>query len=322
FMGRSRVAVLSSDLEDRKACTYTGRCLWGCPSGALYTPSVALEECRRYAGFTYLPGHYVTHLLVDATRRVTGVSADLVGGGPRHEVNGDVVVLAAGTLCSTQIYMRSVQQTTGQIPTLRGLMDNRQVLMPFITLRRIGVPYEPASYQYHQLAMGIEGASAADYVHAQITTLKTALAHPIIQNVPSDLRMAIFLFRNVRGGLGLVNVNFADHRRDTNFGTLRPGKGGEPWSLGHRSGARSRRAGPDCAGHPNGAPSAVAPGSRRAAWHEPRPSHGRERPLRRHPPNVDGSRDPHGVSHVRQQLFREPLRGRWQRIPVLSPQEP
>src|SRR4029453_10986473 len=110
-------------------------------------------------------------------------------------------------------------------------MDNRQVLMPFLPLRRIGVPYEPASYQYHQLAMGIEGASAADYVHAQITTLKTALAHPIVQNVPSDLRTAVFLFRNVRGGLRLVTVNFADHRRDTNSVTLRPGREGKPPTL-------------------------------------------------------------------------------------------
>jgi len=231
FMGRSRVAVLSADIDGRRACTYTGRCLWGCPSGSLYTPSLTLEGCRRYAGFTYQPGHYVTHLLVDATRRVTGVAAEPVDGGPRREVSGDVVVLAAGTLCSTQIYVRSVQQATGQIPTLRGLMDNRQILVPFVTLRRIGVPYEPASYQYHQLAMGIEGATAADYVHAQITTLKTALAHPIVQNVPADLRSAVFLFRNLRGGLGLVNLNFADHRRDTNFVTLRAGGEGDPPTL-------------------------------------------------------------------------------------------
>jgi choline dehydrogenase-like flavoprotein len=192
---------------------------------------MTLEECQRYSSFTYLPGHYVTHLLIDAGRRATGVAAERVDGGPCRDVSGDAVVLAAGTLCSAQIYARSVQQVTGRIPTLCGLMDNRQILVPFVTLRRIGVPYEPASYQYHQLAMGIEGARAGDYVHAQITTLKTALAHPIVQNVPADLRTALFLFRNVRGGLGLVNVNFADRRRDTNLVTLRPGRDGEPPAL-------------------------------------------------------------------------------------------
>ena len=231
FLGRSRVAVLGTDANGRKACTYTGRCLWGCPSGALYTPSLTLAECRRYASFTYLPGHCVTHLVVDAARRVTGVAAEPAAGGPPREVSGDVVVLAAGTLCSTQIYARSVQRATGEVPILRGLMDNRQVLVPFVTLRRIGVPYDPATYQYHQLAMGLEGVRPAEYVHAQITTLKTALAHPIVQNVPTGLRTAVFLFRNMRGALGLVNVNFADRRRDANFLTLRPGAESESPTL-------------------------------------------------------------------------------------------
>jgi len=32
-LGRSRVAVLSADRDGRQACTYLGRCLWGCPGG-------------------------------------------------------------------------------------------------------------------------------------------------------------------------------------------------------------------------------------------------------------------------------------------------
>jgi len=38
YVGRSRVATLSRDLDERKACSYTGRCLWGCPGLSLYTP--------------------------------------------------------------------------------------------------------------------------------------------------------------------------------------------------------------------------------------------------------------------------------------------
>src|SRR5205823_14566095 len=42
FVGRSRSAALSRDLNGRKKCDYSGRCLWGCPSNSLYTPSVTL----------------------------------------------------------------------------------------------------------------------------------------------------------------------------------------------------------------------------------------------------------------------------------------
>ena len=58
YLGRSRVATLSEEREGREACTYRGRCLWGCPTGALYTPDMTLDECRRHSGFEYLGGRF------------------------------------------------------------------------------------------------------------------------------------------------------------------------------------------------------------------------------------------------------------------------
>ncbi|MGH9200945.1 MAG: GMC oxidoreductase, partial [Vicinamibacterales bacterium] len=71
-------------------------------------------------------------------------------------------------------------------------------------------------YQYHQLGLGIEGAVAKEYVHCQITTLKTAMIHPIVQKFPLDLRTALRLFRNVHAALGVVNINLHDTRRPQN----------------------------------------------------------------------------------------------------------
>ena len=103
---------------------------------------------------------------------------------------------------------------------LCGLMDNRQVLIPFINLKLLGKAYNPNSYQYHQLAMGIEGNEPKEYIHGLITTLKTALIHPIVQNIPFDLNTSLFIFRNMHAALGLLNVNLHDERRNDNFITL------------------------------------------------------------------------------------------------------
>jgi choline dehydrogenase-like flavoprotein len=76
------------------------------------------------------------------------------------------------------------------------------------------------------------GATPEDYVHGLITTLKTALIHPIVQSVPLDFRSSLFLFRNVHAALGLVNVNFADTRRPENTVTLEAdGPAGRPTLL-------------------------------------------------------------------------------------------
>jgi len=103
---------------------------------------------------------------------------------------------------------------------LRGLMDNRQVLMPFVNLGMLGKQFQPESYQYHQLAIGVRPPVALDYVHGLVTTLKTALIHPVVQGLPFDLGTSTSLFRNLHAALGLVNINFSDYRREENRITI------------------------------------------------------------------------------------------------------
>jgi choline dehydrogenase-like flavoprotein len=227
YLGRSRVATLSSDKGDRKACSYCGRCLWGCPNQSLYTPSATLNACRQYAQFEYVPETFASHFTYNASHQVTALIAQTRGDAAPRAFVGDAYVLAAGTLCSSKIFMDSIWRQTGEIVKLTGLMDNRQILVPFVNLKFLGARYNPVNYQYHQLALGIETPNPAEYVHGQITTLKTALLHPIIYNVPVDLAASLSIFRNLRAALGVVNLNLHDWRRAENYLTLQPQDGGE-----------------------------------------------------------------------------------------------
>lgn len=225
YLGRSRVATLSRDKGDRKACSYCGRCLWGCPEESLYTPSATLRECMRYSNFRYVPQTFVSHFRFDASHKITGVVAKTRAEAAPREFVGDAYVLAAGALCSSKIFLDSIWRQTGEIVKLPGLMDNRQILVPFVNLKLVGKRYNPVNYQYHQLAIGIETDEPAEYVHGQITTLKTALLHPIIYNVPVDLRASVAIFRNLRAALGVVNLNLHDWRRPENYLTIQPEHG-------------------------------------------------------------------------------------------------
>ena len=91
----------------------------------------------------------------------------------------------------------------------------------------IGRPFRDESYQYHLLGMALQADDPRDYVHGQITALKTALMHPIIQRAPADLRTATLITRAIHAALGLVNVNFRDTPRPENLLTLtEPGEHG------------------------------------------------------------------------------------------------
>ena len=213
-LGRSRVAVLSRDQGDRKACSYLGRCMWGCPTEAFYTPSITLNECLRYENFTYRPGHRVSHFNVDSSGAVTSVVAG------DEEIPVQKLVLAAGALTSSHIYLESWRRASGEIARLPGLMDNRQLFIPFVNLRMLGKRYDPKSYQYHQLAFAFGDPDPRKYIHGQITTLTTAMVHPVIQNLPVDLKAATTVFRNLHAALGLANAMHADWRRDDCYATL------------------------------------------------------------------------------------------------------
>jgi choline dehydrogenase-like flavoprotein len=96
------------------------------------------------------------------------------------------------------------------------------VLIPFVNLRMIGKSYSVSNYQYQQLAIGVEAERAEEYIHGQITTLKSASLHPILQGMPVDLHTATFLLRNFHAGLGVVNLSLPDRRRDSNYLTIAP----------------------------------------------------------------------------------------------------
>ena len=217
YLGRTRVATLSVDKDDRQGCARLGRCLWGCPRQSLYTPSLTLTTLVGRANFRYLPHLEVVRFTVGDNGRAVTLHARDTSTGELAEWPVEELVLAAGALTTTRIVLESVRAATGERIRLPGLMDNRQVLVPFLSLRMLGQPYDPGTYQYHLLGLGLAQPEAKEYVHGQITTLKTALMHPIVQQLPFDLRSSLLISRTTHAALGVVNVNLHDTRRETNW---------------------------------------------------------------------------------------------------------
>jgi choline dehydrogenase-like flavoprotein len=223
YVGRSRIATLTEPLDDRGACTYLGRCFWGCPVGALYTASATLRRCLEHPRFRYVSDQRVRVFAADGAGRVTHVET---ASGERFAA--DAFVLGAGTLGTAKIVLDSVHAATGEVVVLSGLTDNRQLALPFLSPRLVGRAAEEDAYQYHQVAMTVESPDdPAANLHAQITTLKSGQVHRVLQTMPIDMKSAIRVFRSVHAALGMVNAWLPEKRRSENAVTIRPRDGAE-----------------------------------------------------------------------------------------------
>ncbi|MDH5670136.1 MAG: hypothetical protein OEY86_19215, partial [Nitrospira sp.] len=105
-LGRSRVAALSEDLSERKACTLSGNCLWGCQQRSLYSAVYDLPALHRYTNFTRISGFVVKGMARSgSTWHVEGRHTD----GTPQSLSADTLVLAAGTLASTRLALNALK---------------------------------------------------------------------------------------------------------------------------------------------------------------------------------------------------------------------
>lgn len=221
-LGRSRHAALSAARGERGGCSLCGRCLWGCPSQSLYTPSISLKEVLAHPNFTYIPGRYASHFKLATGDTLASLVVFPADGGAAEEVRGDAFVLAAGTINTSAIFLRTLYHERREIACLDGLMDNRQILAPFFNFGMFGKTPSQTAYQYHQLAIGIPAIEDSPFVHGQITSFTTTPLHSVVQQVPADLKSSLGASGLLRPGLAVLNLNFHDDRRAGNYVTLDP----------------------------------------------------------------------------------------------------
>lgn len=109
-LGRSRLAVLSHIHNERDGCEYLGNCLWGCKHRALYSASDELAQLKKSNQIYHQKGFVVEKikkteslLLIEGTEIATKI---------KRTISAHKVILAAGTLASTGIVLRSLNLKT------------------------------------------------------------------------------------------------------------------------------------------------------------------------------------------------------------------
>jgi len=211
-LGRARLAVLSEpESSERQACSQQGFCLWGCAREALYSARYELRQLARHPNFQHRSGFVVDRLERDgSTWRVCGRDRR---DGSGETLLGSCVVMAAGTLATTSIVMRS----------LPGFTETRLLALPMAAFvlwlpAFLGTARTQAS-GLAQLAFTLDAPSGT-ICGFTFSTHALPVAE-FVRHAPLARRHALRLFRTLLSSTIVVNCFFPG-RLSQNRMTLGP----------------------------------------------------------------------------------------------------
>ena len=197
--GQARVAVRASDSANSEGCVYCGACMYGCPYGYIYNSETTLRQLQRQPTFRYESGIVVTRLR-ESPGRVHVEGYHRVDGRP-FATSVDRVYLAAGTIPSTQILLRSSNRFGHTV----WMKDSQYFLFPLVLTRSVRYVADESLHTLSQLFVEILDSAISPYtVHLQLYSYNDLIGRTVRTTLGPLARLLEPLARDLDGRLIIV----------------------------------------------------------------------------------------------------------------------
>jgi choline dehydrogenase-like flavoprotein len=191
--GRSRVAVRGNLPPTDGGCVYCRLCMYGCPYGYIYTSADSVAELLNNPNFSYQPG-----VIIDEVRE-SSQGAEVLGYDQvtRQPMawQGSRVFLAAGTIATTRILLRSLaayEQTVW-------LKDSQYFLLPLVLFRKVRGATRESLHALCQLFLEISDPRRRDTsAHVQIYSNNDLISQAVAKTFGPLQRPLGFLVRDLQ----------------------------------------------------------------------------------------------------------------------------
>jgi len=209
--GRPRLAILSEDLNDRKACSYDHLSFWQPNLSYLYTPAMTVKELIRKNKIQYADQRLVLGFK-EGKEEVRIKVRDLEGNG-YEELTAKMVVLAAGALNSGRI----VLQSYGDYQTRLPLLENQTSLTPLLYPFFVGRPFDEVSHGLTQLNLLYSGPQWASYVQGSYYSFNSCLSSDIFKDMPLAARGNLCGIKYLLPAISILQLFYRDEPKEGNF---------------------------------------------------------------------------------------------------------
>lgn len=218
WLGRARLAVCTTPHRGRGPEGYLDLSYWADKDRAVYRPQWTLDELLREPNFTYVPRRFVESFREEGDRVTVQVRHADTGEPEQHE--GRALVLAAGTLGTAWIVLRSLGLYDRQIP----LLCNAYAYVPTINLGMLG---RPARDRRHSLAHLTAIVQLPDRIlQAQVFSYRSLLTFKLMKESPLAYRESLRLMRRLIPNFAILGIHHEDRPAPGKYCVLRRGEGG------------------------------------------------------------------------------------------------
>ncbi|HJQ82701.1 MAG TPA: FAD-dependent oxidoreductase [Candidatus Binatia bacterium] len=214
FLGRPRVAACTRQHRGRGPHAYLDLCYWADMDRSVYRPQWTLDELLAAPNFTYVSGRFVERF--EETADGVRVRATPAGGGEEtHE--GRALVLAAGTLGTAWLVLRSLGRYDEPVP----MLCNAYAYVPTLNFGMLGQTPIDRRYSLGQLTAIVRRPGRI--LQAQVFSYRSLLMFKLMKELPLGYRDSLRLLRLLVPHFAILGIHHEDRPAPGKTCTLRRG---------------------------------------------------------------------------------------------------
>ena len=226
FLGSTRLAVCTREHRDRSGERYLDMSYWADSDRSVYRPQWTLDELQRDSRFTHQTRRFVQSF--DEVGKRVRVRAQRLSDGAVEEHEAAALVLAAGTIGTAWIVLRSLGRYEEAVP----ILCNPYAYVPMLNLGTLGRPVRDRRHSLAQLTcmLRVPGAGGRT-VQAQVFSYRSLLAFKLMKESPLAQRETLRIMRLLIPHFSVLGIHHEDRPTPGKRMLLRRGRGAEPERL-------------------------------------------------------------------------------------------
>jgi choline dehydrogenase-like flavoprotein len=204
FMGKARLAVCSQPHRGRGGHAYRDMEFWADTDRSVYRPQWTLEELKRFPNFRYVDRRFV---LAFSERADGGVSlqARHADTGATEQHDAHALVLAAGTLSTARIVLRSLGRYGERVP----LVCNPYTYVPMVNLGMLGQAPRDRRHSLTQLEVVYHPKDGVG-MHGQLYSYRSLLMFKLLKEAPLPLREGVQVMQLLMPLVNILGIHHED----------------------------------------------------------------------------------------------------------------